>query len=145
MSILIETIHHHITVDRESLEQLGEKVLGRRLSPSWTVSVTFVDDSYIRELNKRYLKKDSPTDVLAFPIDEQDSPKNGIDKILGDVYISLDRAKEQSLEYHVPFQEEIARLMLHGLFHLLGYTHEEMDPLVENHLKEYEHAGSEKP
>jgi probable rRNA maturation factor len=97
--------------------------------------VTFVDDSYIRELNNKYLKRDGPTDVLAFPIDDQESPQNGTDKILGDVYISLDRAKEQSIEYQVPFHQEVSRLMLHGLFHLLGYTHEEMSPLIERYLK----------
>jgi len=135
MSIHIETIHNHINVDCKSLKQLGEKALRSRLRPSWTVSVTFVDDSYIRELNNKYLKRDGPTDVLAFPIDDQESPQNGTDKILGDVYISLDRAKEQSIEYQVPFHQEVSRLMLHGLFHLLGYTHEEMSPLIERYLK----------
>ena len=80
------------------------------------------------------MNRDYPTDVLAFPIDDRDSPNEGVDTVLGDVYISLDRAKEQSAEYHVSFEEEVARLMLHGLFHLLGYDHEKMNPLVEQYL-----------
>ncbi|MFQ6091838.1 MAG: rRNA maturation RNase YbeY [bacterium] len=135
MAIQIETIHPSIDVDCEALKRIGEKALKEQGRSSWMVSLTLVDDPYIQRLNKDYLNRDHPTDVLAFPIDELDGSDERGEKILGDIYISLDRAQDQSEEYQVPFGEEVARLMLHGLFHLLGYNHEEMSPMVEEYLK----------
>lgn len=134
MALHLQTVHPHVRVSSKALKRLAEQVLREEGREQETVSVTFVDDRYIQQLNKTYLGKDHPTDVLAFPIDEPGSPVNGSEFILGDVYISLDRAREQSLTYGVSFQSEVFRLMLHGLFHLLGYSHEEMAPLVEQHV-----------
>lgn len=140
MPIQIESIYKNSTIECESLRRLGEHVLRDNGKSDWTVSVTFVDDPYIQRLNKDYLKRDFPTDVLAFPIDELGNQNRDFETILGDVYISLDRAKEQSSAYKVPFEEEVARLMLHGLFHLLGYSHEEMSTLVDEYLTKLNHA-----
>ena len=136
MTVHIETVLTTTDIDCETLKRIGEKVLQDQSHSGWVVSVAFVDDSYIQQLNKTYLNRDRPTDVLAFPIDEYDSQHKGPEKILGDIYISLDRAKEQSVDYQVSLDEEIARLMLHGLFHLLGYSHEDMSPLVEGYLSQ---------
>ena len=140
MPIQIETIYKTRTIDRDTLKRVGEHVLRDKGKSDWTVSVTFVDDRYIQRLNKEYLERDYPTDVLAFPIDELDSQNGDFEKILGDVYISLDRAKVQSAAYRVPFEEEVGRLLLHGLFHLLGYSHEEMAPLMDTYLAKRNHA-----
>jgi len=81
--------------------------------PQGEVSIVFVSDDYISQLNKKFLSKDMPTDVLAFPMNEED--------IWGEVYISLDRAIEQSEHYKINVQVEIARLVIHGILHMLGY------------------------
>ncbi|UCE19564.1 MAG: rRNA maturation RNase YbeY [Gemmatimonadota bacterium] len=136
MAIHIETIHPHLSINTETLNRIGDKVLQDAHRSNWPLSVTFVDDQYIQQLNKTYLDRDYPTDVLAFPIDEITSPHNNQEKILGDIYISLDRAKAQSQEYRVSFDEEVVRLFLHAIFHLLGDSHEEMASKVEHYLRE---------
>jgi conserved hypothetical protein TIGR00043 len=79
-----------------------------------------VSDAQIKRLNKLYRNKDKPTDVLSFPIGEK---VNGW-LILGDVVISVDTAKRQAKELGYSLEEELKRLLVHGLVHLLGYDHE---------------------
>jgi probable rRNA maturation factor len=86
------------------------------------VGITLVDNETIRELNKNWRNKDKPTDVLSFPIDEK--PPKYRYRILGDVVISLPYAKEQAEKIGFSYKEEILRLLIHGILHLLGYDHE---------------------
>ena len=93
------------------------------------VSVTFTDNEGIHELNKKFRNIDKPTDVLSFPLfdyeGELDEP--AIDEIisnLGDIVISLEKAKEQAEEYGHGFDRETAFLCVHSMLHLLGYDHE---------------------
>ena len=91
------------------------------------VSVTLCDADYIKELNKIYRGKDKPTDVLSFPIYEDgkfDVSECITGAVLGDVVISIPRAKEQARELGNPFLKEIAFLTVHSSLHLLGYDHE---------------------
>ena len=94
------------------------------------VSVTFVDNEKIRELNKQHRDIDRETDVLSFPAftDEgfEVNPENDA-IILGDIVISLEKAKSQSEEYGHSMMRETAFLIAHSLFHLLGYDHETPD------------------
>lgn len=86
------------------------------------ISVTLVDNDEIKELNYEYRGIDRATDVLSFPIfDESSEGKT----ILGDIVISLERAKTQSEEYGHSFEREVAFLTVHSMLHLLGYDHEE--------------------
>ena len=85
------------------------------------VSVSFVDNEEIRELNREYRNVDSPTDVLSFPMEEDSLGL--FTPLLGDIVISLERALEQSKEYGHSFEREIAYLTAHSMFHLLGYDH----------------------
>ena len=82
----------------------------------WTIHVVFVDDAFITDLNRRFLKKDRPTDVISFDLSERNR-----DEFEGEVYVSLERARQQAAEYRVTFDEEVARLVAHGVYHLLGY------------------------
>lgn len=84
------------------------------------LSIALVSDAQIRRLNKLYRNKDKPTDVLSFPIGEK---VNGW-LILGDIVISVDTAKRQAQELGYSLEEELKRLLVHGLVHLLGYDHE---------------------
>ena len=91
------------------------------------VSVTFCDNAYIKKLNKKYRNKDKATDVLSFPIyDNGDfDPAECISgAVLGDIVISLERAKEQACELGHSFIREVAFLTVHSTLHLLGYDHE---------------------
>ena len=94
-----------------------------------SVSVTFCDNEHIRKLNKQFRKKDKATDVLSFPMydfNEEDEPELDMDGSLplGDIVISLERAKEQAKEIGNSFIEEVAFLTVHSTLHLLGYDHE---------------------
>lgn len=91
------------------------------------VSLTFVDNMEIKEMNKEFRQKDSATDVLSFPM--SDGENFDIDPetdriILGDIVISAERAKEQAEEYGHSLEREMCFLATHSMFHLLGYDHE---------------------
>ena len=89
------------------------------------LSITLTDDEHIHALNKKFRGIDRPTDVLSFAFRESDEPEIlGADfEILGDVIISLERAKVQATEFGHSFRREIIFLEVHGLLHLLGYDH----------------------
>lgn len=82
------------------------------------VNIVLVNDEKMTELNEKFKKRKSTTDVLSFNLSDESS-----DIVEGEVYISLERAKKQSLDYNVPYEEEIIRLVTHGLLHLAGRTH----------------------
>lgn len=91
------------------------------------VSVSFVDNEQIRELNKKYRNIDKETDVLSFPMgrDGQYDVNNDTGaKILGDIVISMEKAFEQAELYNHPLQREVGFLTVHSMLHLLGYDHE---------------------
>ena len=91
------------------------------------VSVTLCDNEYIRKINKKYRNKDKHTDVLSFPIYEDgnfDVSECISGAMLGDIVISLERAREQAVEIGHTFLEEVAFLTVHSTLHLLGYDHE---------------------
>lgn len=89
------------------------------------LSVTLTDDAHIHELNKKFRGIDRATDVLSFAFRESEEPAIiGADfEILGDVIISLERAKLQAEEFGHSFLREVIFLEVHGLLHLLGYDH----------------------
>ena len=92
-----------------------------------------MSDAVIRDINVRFLKKDRPTDVIAFELGDRaaatSGPLSGTDLYLrtfggdvwGEVYVSAERTAEQAAEYGVPPAEETARCVIHGVLHLLGY------------------------
>ncbi len=79
------------------------------------LSISLTDDDGIRELNRRYRDLDRPTDVLSFPMDDP--------SLIGDVVISVERARSQAARYSVSLDREMARLLVHGILHLVGYDH----------------------
>ena len=90
------------------------------------ISVTFVDNAKIAELNNQYRNKPMPTDVLSFPLGENakyDIDENNGCMMLGDIVISMERAMEQATLYGHPLQREVAFLTVHSMLHLLGYDH----------------------
>jgi len=83
------------------------------------VSIVFVDDAFIRELNHRYLGVRRATDVIAFPLGGEVGG-NGRD-LIGEVYVSGERALAQARRHHIGLGQEVSRLVVHGVLHLLGY------------------------
>jgi len=96
---------------------------GRRVSRKKAVHVVFCSDHVIKKLNTQFRNKPKATDVLSFNYDEED--------FIGEIYISLQRAAVQARRYNSTYDEEIERLFVHGMMHLLGFDHEkESDRLV---------------
>ena len=94
------------------------------------VSVTFVDNEEIREINRQFRNIDRATDVLSFPLfdeDGMDAHVEELDCMLGDIVLSLERAREQAMEFGHSFEREVAFLTVHSVLHLLGYDHELSD------------------
>ena len=87
------------------------------------VSVTFTDNEKIRELNAQYRSIDRATDVLSFPLFDEDF-EDEEELARGDVVLSLEKAQEQAKEYGHSFEREVAFLVVHSVLHLLGYDHE---------------------
>ncbi len=115
------------TTVRLAVEKVGE-MFGASTAE---VSVTLTNDAYIHTLNKEYRQIDRPTDVLSFALREGEEPvvAGGPDTdVLGDIVLSVERARAQATEYGHSLRREIAFLTVHGMLHLLGYDHiEEAD------------------
>ena len=117
----------------EEAQQLVESVLQfaakkEGIEEGTELSVTFVDNERIREINKEYRDKDSATDVISFALEEMGEDEVEIvgaemPRMLGDIIISIERTREQAEEYGHSFDRELGFLALHGFLHLLGYDH----------------------
>ena len=91
-----------------------------------TFNIIFVNNDYIHKLNKEYRNIDRETDVITFAL-EDDKTFNPEERILGDIYISIDKSKSQSIEYGHSLERELCFLSVHGMLHLLGYDHMEKE------------------
>lgn len=132
----------------ELIELAGKKLA---LEPHAEVSITIVDNEQIQEINREYRNKDYATDVISFAIEDEHEEELIIDldedidlpRMLGDLFISIEKAKEQAIEYGHSFERELGFLAVHGFLHLNGYDHmneadeKEMFELQEAVLKEY--------
>lgn len=117
-------------VNRKVIRETVEKVLKReKVSPGTEVSVMVLGDRKMKQLNKTYRQVDKTTDVLSFPLESSDAkpfvkpPGNVL--ILGDIVISYPTAVANAAESNIFVDEELARLVEHGLLHLLGYDHDD--------------------
>ena len=102
---------------RPMITKAAKEILLEHDIASYAVSVSFVSDSEISRINKESLSRSGATDVIAFDLSEEGLP---IEKV-GDLYISVDTAVENSSRFGVTAEEELVRLVVHGLLHVLGY------------------------
>ncbi|EDL63162.1 rRNA maturation RNase YbeY [Bacillus sp. SG-1] len=115
--------------DRELVQSLLDYAAGQEnVEPASELTVSFVTNERIQEINKEYRDKDQPTDVISFALEELGEDEtvivgDGIPRILGDIIISVEKAKDQADEYGHSFSRELGFLALHGFLHLLGYDH----------------------
>ncbi|NBI29373.1 rRNA maturation RNase YbeY [Chengkuizengella marina] len=130
---------NEIEISEEWIQQLEEllQIAGQSENiSSGEVTLTFVDDKSIHQLNKQYRGIDTPTDVLSFAMQdsgfeeteifyEDDFEFDEVTTMLGDVVISVTTAKRQSEEYGHSLQREIGFLFVHGFLHLIGYDHQD--------------------
>jgi len=127
-------IYNQTDIEIKKISGLVKKIF-RRIKEKNNMSIVFVSLDKIQELNQTFRQIDKVTDVLSFPNDDIE------DKTLGDIFISLDKAKEQAESYGHSFEREVGFLAVHGYLHLLGYDHhtkedeEKMIMMQENILK----------
>lgn len=95
------------------------------------IDYIFCDDAYLLEINRKYLDHDTYTDIITFDYSEGK-------RLSGDVFISIDRIKENAMTYNVSFEVELQRVMAHGILHLLGYSDKSKEQSIIMRLKEEE-------
>lgn len=114
----------HFQIQSSAATALVTHVLRDEKLAASEISVILIDDEYLRKLHRDFLNDDTFTDVMTFNL-------GGEDDIEGEIYISVDRAKRYAMEFNVLPEEEIARLIIHGLLHLNGFD----DQTVEEREK----------
>ena len=127
----LQIIHDYVRLPSAEIEltAIADSIYRReKISRRKTTQLVLCSDYKIRKLNSQYRGKDHFTDVLSFPFDETD--------FLGEIYISLQRVKVQAARYGFSYNEEISRLFVHGMFHLLGFDHHEEQERLTMEAKE---------
>ena len=120
-------------------EEIDNKIIGRVLDEitkkldveESLVSIVLVDDKRIHEINRIYRNVDRSTDVISFAFLDEDTNPSGELINLGEIYISLETAHKQAIDYGHSFIRELSFLVVHGILHLLGYDHMEKDDEIE--------------
>ncbi|MGA9363342.1 MAG: rRNA maturation RNase YbeY [Bacteroidota bacterium] len=110
----VENTHTRYRIPRRETIEASKSVLKAESLEYRLLNIVFINDRKSRQLNRRFLGHDYATDVLAFRLDEGS-------KLEGEVYVNLDRARIQARKYRVSFKNEVMRLVIHGLLHLIGY------------------------
>ncbi|HWJ80520.1 MAG TPA: rRNA maturation RNase YbeY [Niallia sp.] len=132
MNLEIDFIDETEKVESDDISKINELLnfaaSKQKLEGEIELSVTFVDNNRIQEINNEYRDKNQPTDVISFAMEELgegEIPLKGsnLPRMLGDIIISIDRAKEQAVEYGHSYIRELGFLSVHGFLHLLGYDH----------------------
>ncbi|CUT02127.1 rRNA maturation RNase YbeY [Candidatus Chrysopegis kryptomonas] len=115
--INIANFSKKVKLPKSKILKLAKSIINEEKLNFSTLNIIFVDDKTIHEINKKFLNHDYPTDVISFDLsDDFDDEK------ISEIYISVDRAIEQAKVYKVTTENEIARLVAHGLLHLAGYN-----------------------
>lgn len=147
----VKTFKRPSLVFTKALQKHLQEFLERFGKGHYQVSLLFCDDAFIQNLNSHYRQKDYATDVLAFSQDEGEEIVSNV-ACIGDIIVSAQTAQRQAETHQISYEEELARLSIHGLLHLLGYDHEKgpeaesemlamQDELMDVFMKSY--AGIE--
>lgn len=142
MEFIIDNRQDKLDVSEELIEKIKDIILEcldyEGYDDDYEVSLSFVDNKEIHELNKEFRGIDRPTDVLSFPmLSEEDEFDIELEEVsLGDIVVSLERAFEQSMDYNHSFEREVCFLVCHSMFHLLGYDHDTEENTKEMRQKE---------
>ena len=126
MSILIDNQHKHSDFFNKGLKKIAEQVLKSLNHEDSELSIVFVSDHTISQLNEQYRNKKGPTNVLSFSMQEGEF-SHLRQNLLGDVVISIDTVLREAEKFEVSFEDRLIFLLIHGILHLLGYDHETTD------------------
>jgi probable rRNA maturation factor len=130
--IEIEFIDETETMDESKLENLSQLLQlaaeMEAVNPNTEVSVTFVENQRMQEINREYRNIDKPTDVISFALEEEGEGEiavigDDLPTVLGDIIVSVQKAEEQAKDYGHSYERELGFLLIHGFLHLLGYDH----------------------
>jgi len=126
MVILIDDRQKEYKIVKAKLQKRAQAILNALGSPEGELSILVVDDSEIKILNKNYLNRLGPTNVIAFPMKEGDfSDINP--QILGDIVISTETAGREALQLGISTEERFTQLLVHGILHLFGFDHDKSE------------------
>lgn len=141
-------IHYEEIEENQAYEETIRKVIQKcfeeenLLSSSLYINIILTQAEVIRSVNKEYRNIDKETDVLSFPMFEKEeiqalqNQQSPVPEVLGDIMISIPKVKEQSIEYGHSFERELAYMLVHGFYHLMGYDHIEEADKQEMRSKE---------
>ena len=126
MEVLIDNRQSSCEIPLKKIRRTVEVILGALDCPDGEISILIVDDPKIEKLNRKYLNRPGPTNVIAFPMREGEfshlSPQ-----LLGDVVISTDTAAKEAQNSGMSMEQRFKQLLVHGILHLFGYDHETSD------------------
>jgi probable rRNA maturation factor len=123
MEILIEDRQNRLRIDHDKVEQKAKDILNALESPDGELSILIVTDQEMAELNRTYLNRSGPTNVMAFPM--QAGPSGNITPtLLGDVVISLETAAREAEQAGITTEYRFDQLLIHGILHLFGFDHD---------------------
>lgn len=112
--VIVSNAHGAHRLQKRNVSDYVRRVLREEGAGPAAISVVLVGTRFIRRINRKFLGHDVATDVISFPLE------SGKD-LEGEVYVNLDRARQQCRLFHMSFRSEVARLVIHGTLHLLGY------------------------
>ncbi len=131
MSVAVEVSQIDTEAPRSTLAYIRKAVeaaLNYEKVEEASISVTLLNDTRIRQMNRKYLEHNSVTDVISFPLYERGEPP------VGDVYIGYEQAERQASDADIDMTEEVARLAIHGTLHVLGYDHPEDETRMKSEM-----------
>ena len=123
--------HRRHRIRKKAIIGYVQRVLKGEKQWQADISVIFIDGRYCKYINRRYLAHGYSTDVISFTLEEGEN-------LEGEIYVNLDRARQQAHRYRVPFANEIARLVVHGALHIMGY--DERNPAEAARMKARENG-----
>ena len=123
MEVLLDNRQNKYKISLKKLRQKAMAILNALACPDAELSILIVDDPEIGALNKKYLHRHGPTNVIAFPM-RTGQFKNIAPQLLGDVVISIETAAREGEIAGISMEERVTQLLVHGILHLLGYDHE---------------------
>jgi probable rRNA maturation factor len=126
MEVLIDNRQSKFEISLEKIMQEAQVILNALDCPDGELSILVVDDFQIETLNKEYLNRSGPTNVIAFPMQEGEFP-NISPHLIGDVVISVETAEKEGGMADISMEKRFTQLLVHGILHLFGYDHEKTE------------------
>lgn len=127
--INIENIYPDLKANKKKIKHIAQTVLFKEGISTAEINIILVDDKYIIRLNHEFLNKEQTTDVISFNLTD-----NNDRQLAGEVYANVEQIIRQADDFHVPFNEELSRIVIHGLLHLIGFddqTGEDKKNMIE--------------